>query len=985
MITTNGKTYRNLEEQVRQNQRDIYDLKEGSIVLDEFGIKVVAQADTSSALPNPSTYIESGGAYGDAYAIGTAAPYSLWILTRSSTGPYWFNIGTFPAPGATGPQGPVGPQGPQGNDALVCNRAMPGQPIVGGLVSTGTANFNRLPNVGEKLWVYFSTAFNTTDATMYLSECEITSVSPNTVYFRVGDTRRISGERGPQGATGDQGPTGPQGPIGPQGPQGPAGESFDVVGKVATTAQLPDPSSVGGNEAYVVGNSTDGFDMYVVIDDVWTNLGRLASVAGPQGPTGPQGPGPVIYSSVIATTEPPRYNWSYMLPVVNFNRIPAEGEQFYAVLTDADTATSYLMLLQRVATPATTLVQSNLVYFIQLTGATGPQGEQGIQGAVGQSIWVQEGFQTSESATPPATIPGVISNLGGTPKVNDYFILNYKQSNNDSAPTYLAIYKVTSISNEQIAWGRLVSSMRTKGEQGEKGEQGPQGAPVNFYNLPLEKGQTDGTLVQIPTGSPAVTVDATYLLPYTDNTGFYIVTAQNSTSFVINSHVTASAAPQQVSTTWSELVDLRDNGELVPGCNYRITDYICTTTQYGTQAASNVFDIIVQATSPSTLSEIAKAAQHAGTTYFEDSKLDAWELKYCLENDTSRFAWADETNGKGVVYWLKDEFNNECPYDFKNIQFIRYAVTSTTNPLKEFMVFDPGTQDIRYSPETTLEDCVVEQEGSYYYTFSYILSSGYVQDLSIVGNQLQNDESEYNGVFNNKIAACSADYIYSGDNTQFQFALSNNVIVNTQTYVNGQGAFYGCNSNIFDAGCSVNTLGDDCSFNIFGHDCYSNIFGHNCYSNTFVDECSFNVFGYECRSNIFGHNCYSNTFGDECYSNIFGHNCYSNTFGDECSFNIFGHNCHSNTLGDYCISNTFGGSCILNTLVDNCISNILEGRNENINLNSSSATSDHAGLKYITLAQGLKGTISSRLTITADPGLSYQVIYRPTGSTIIDV
>ena len=242
MITTNGKTYRNLEEQVRQNQRDIYDLKEGSIVLDEFGIKVVAQADTSTALPNPSTYIESGGVYGDAYAIGTAAPYSLWILTRSSTGPYWFNIGTFPAPG----------------------------------------------------------------------------------------------------------PTGPQGPIGPQGPQGPAGESFDVVGKVASTAQLPDPSSVGGNEAYVVGNSTDGFDMYVVIDDVWTNLGRLASVAGPQGPIGPQGPGPVTYNSIINDTLPPRYNWYYILPVVNFNRIPAEGEQFYAVLTDAETATSYLMLLQRV-------------------------------------------------------------------------------------------------------------------------------------------------------------------------------------------------------------------------------------------------------------------------------------------------------------------------------------------------------------------------------------------------------------------------------------------------------------------------------------------------------------------------------------------------------------------------------------------------------------------------------------------------------------
>jgi hypothetical protein len=38
-----------------------------------------------------------------------------------------------------------------------------------------------------------------------------------------------------------------------------------------------------------------------------------------------------------------------------------------------------------------------------------------------------------------------------------------------------------------------------------------------------------------------------------------------------------------------------------------------------------------------------------------------------LDNDSSRFAWADTENGEGVIYYMKDEFNNECPYDFKNI------------------------------------------------------------------------------------------------------------------------------------------------------------------------------------------------------------------------------------------------------------------------------------------------------------------------------
>jgi len=27
-------------------------------------------------------------------------------------------------------------------------------------------------------------------------------------------------------------------------------------------------------------------------------------------------------------------------------------------------------------------------------------------------------------------------------------------------------------------------------------------------------------------------------------------------------------------------------------------------------------------------------------------------------------------NGKGVIYYMKDEFGNECPYDFKNIVYI---------------------------------------------------------------------------------------------------------------------------------------------------------------------------------------------------------------------------------------------------------------------------------------------------------------------------
>ena len=99
-----------------------------------------------------------------------------------------------------------------------------------------------------------------------------------------------------------------------------------------------------------------------------------------------------------------------------------------------------------------------------------------------------------------------------------------------------------------------------------------------------------------------------------------------------------------ISIAYSDLVDLRNNSELIPGTKYRIIDYITTTLQPNTQSAGHRFDIIVEALSENTLSEDAKAIQNENDGYFDESNLEAWELKYCLDNDTSRFAWAMVTN-----------------------------------------------------------------------------------------------------------------------------------------------------------------------------------------------------------------------------------------------------------------------------------------------------------------------------------------------------
>ena len=103
-----------------------------------------------------------------------------------------------------------------------------------------------------------------------------------------------------------------------------------------------------------------------------------------------------------------------------------------------------------------------------------------------------------------------------------------------------------------------------------------------------------------------------------------------------------SKIDSMLSVSYLELVILRDNGQLIPGQQYRITDYITTTIQENTESAGHQFDIIVTADSNNTLSEIARACLHEGDTYFSTNycNLSAWQIWYCLDNDSSRFDWA---------------------------------------------------------------------------------------------------------------------------------------------------------------------------------------------------------------------------------------------------------------------------------------------------------------------------------------------------------
>ena len=302
---------------------------------------------------------------------------------------------------------------------------------------------------------------------------------------------------------------------------------------------------------------------------------------------------------------------------------------------------------------------------------------------------------------------------------------------------------------------------------------------------------------------------------------------------------------------------------------------------------------------------------------------------------------------------MKDELNNECPYDFKNIQFKRWAVTDVQNSkldsetltnLKNIFIFnEDGTKfttrfgyknsNCIYGETTHVVDAT---NSDWYYTFSTIKfeSNMYawadIEDASIKGNNFYNDEdgggclgNSIKPYYNNRVS----DYVANGINgTQYL----NNIVFNG-FYASGEhGLGYHClnnsfgyNSlnNTFGDNCRNNTFGNFCDDNTFGTTCYGNTFGENCNSNTFVDHCFDNTFGYTCDNNTFGYNCFSNTFGDDCSNNTFGNNCNYNTFGKGCGNNTFGFNCDTNTFVGGCSQNTFGDNCRNNTFGNNCNSN----------------------------------------------------------------
>ena len=324
--------------------------------------------------------------------------------------------------------------------------------------------------------------------------------------------------------------------------------------------------------------------------------------------------------------------------------------------------------------------------------------------------------------------------------------------------------------------------------------------------------------------------------------------------------------------TYAQLVTLRNNSGLVAGQWYRITDYM-TTVANDTEArsAGHPFDLLVMATSSNTLSEEAKAIKSSRDSngYFADANLNAWKVWYCLDNDTTRFQWADVENGKGVIWRMIDEWQNDCPYDFKNVQFKRYCVCDDS-PHGELEALDG--QYYGYNGDMNNVHIDDEDDFVWAYTFTLIDENDDYVDYSIKKegaldtetdwgylNQFKKGRCEYNRIRHSYTAVTIDDQCY-------RTLMLNNIVL-------------------------ISTINEECGLS---GEMQLNEFGVGNYNMTVKDNPEKNVFGNKCYNNIVG--SYANTFGNDCYWNTFGNGCSNNTFGNDCCYNTFGNNCRYITV-----------------------------------------------------------------------------------------
>lgn len=435
---------------------------------------------------------------------------------------------------------------------------------------------------------------------------------------------------------------------------------------------------------------------------------------------------------------------------------------------------------------------------------------------------------------------------------------------------------------------------------------------------------------QKPTNLGPADKGSIYFIP---NDGIYLYNGDSLEAYSLGESV--DSLPFCLSITYSELKTKRDAGQLVPGMQYRIVDYgTMTKSSDSYTSAGHQFDIIVTADSTNTLNENARAIQHEEDTYFANSNLAVWKLKYKLDND-STYVWVDDTC-KGVIYEMTDEFGNTFPYDFKNILQKRFYLTNTGTTITNNKYFG-------WSGHANAD------ASKYIWCYTFAKESDLAQDLSLSGavkNITLPTAYLYAGVYypndivflhsDTSVTEVSWSNIHFGDtcyNITIDANCSNitlnnndrNIIIGSNN--KGVSILDNCNTAIIGSGCYDYQIANNCSNFKVNTSCFSFTIGNEC--NSFevgTNNRRFNVANY-CRDWKSGTNCQiwsignngSNwscgdgcsfwSCGEQCYQWYVGSNCTGWKTGNVCNGWKTGNTCKNWSVGNECYGWSVGNEC----------------------------------------------------------------------------
>ena len=403
--------------------------------------------------------------------------------------------------------------------------------------------------------------------------------------------------------------------------------------------------------------------------------------------------------------------------------------------------------------------------------------------------------------------------------------------------------------------------------------------------------------------------------------------------------------------TWAQLKDARDAGNLIPGQYYRITDYVTTSMAANTRSAGHPFDIIVRADSKDTLNEQAWAVKHDGDTYFEGARLEAWELKYQLdnvqwsqrvgtliedENDgyTALSIGTVDIDGETYILWDASEFEED------------YGLTRLVSLSKEV-----GAEMLQYDPETgeIVEDgyttTIAEILGDYTEPGKGTITWMKDEFGNIAGYDFKNiqqkrwkvtDElgrssldGKYLGVLNNLPVKLDIEdeedfiwaYLYSvydydgGTQDTTDHSISGRVHdMDTNFTVSNNNAFVWSSIDYNAYDCKFSGGVSNCSFS---GDVWNNSFSGNIYRNTFSGSLQNNSFSGSVNQNSFSGYVQYNSFSGNVSGCSFSGSLQNNSFSGNVTYNSFSGSVNQNSFSGYVDRCSFSGNIYRNTFSGN--------------------------------------------------------------------